>query len=59
MELKNGIKTFYAKSRAALRSWFEANHEKESQLWLIIYRKESDIPSVYYDEIVEEALCFG
>ncbi len=28
-------------------------------MWLIIYRKSSDTPSVYYDEAVDEALCFG
>lgn len=28
-------------------------------VWLIIYRKETKIPSVYYPEAVEEALCFG
>ena len=28
-------------------------------MWLIIYRKGSDTPSVYYDEAVDEALCFG
>lgn len=59
MEFKDGVITFHAKSRGELRKWFEKNHEKESQLWLIVYRKESTVPSVYYDEIVEEALCFG
>lgn len=28
-------------------------------MWLIIYHKESKTPSVYYDEAVEEAICFG
>ena len=28
-------------------------------MWLIIYKKESNIPSVYYPEAVDEALCFG
>lgn len=59
MESKDSITTFHAKSQADLRKWFELNHEKERQLWLIVYRKESTVPSVYYDEIVEEALCFG
>jgi uncharacterized protein YdeI (YjbR/CyaY-like superfamily) len=59
MELHNGNKTFYAKNRKAWRSWLEKNHAKETSLWLIIYRKQSSTPSVYYDEAVEEALCFG
>ncbi len=59
METKNGIKTFYAKNRKAWRNWLEKDHVKESSVWLIIYRKKTAHPSVYYDEAVEEALCFG
>ena len=35
------------------------NHEKETSVWLIIFHKKSRQASVYYDEAVEEALCFG
>lgn len=59
MELKNGKKTFYAKTRKAWRQWLEKHHQTEPSVWLIIYHKSSDTPSVYYDEAVEEALCFG
>jgi uncharacterized protein YdeI (YjbR/CyaY-like superfamily) len=59
MELKNGIKTFYAKSRKAWRKWLSQNHAKEQSVWLIMYRKGTATPSVYYSEAVDEALCFG
>ena len=59
MELKNDIKTFYAKDRKAWRRWLEKNHKKENNIWLIIYKKSSQTKSVYYNEAVEEALCFG
>jgi uncharacterized protein YdeI (YjbR/CyaY-like superfamily) len=58
-ELKNGIKAFYAKSRKQWRAWLEKNGEKEKSVWLIMHKKESEFPSVLYDEAVEEALCFG
>lgn len=58
-ELKDGIKTFYAKDRNAWRKWLSINHNKYESIWLIIYRKESETPSVYYPEAVDEALCFG
>ncbi len=58
-EIKDGVKTFYAKSRKAWRDWLSKNHLKEKSIWLIIYKKDSDIPSVYYPEAVDEALCFG
>jgi uncharacterized protein YdeI (YjbR/CyaY-like superfamily) len=59
MELKDGIKTFYAKSQKEWRQWLEKNHESEKSVWLIIYKKESKTKSVYYPEAVDEALCFG
>ena len=59
MELRNGIPTFHAPTRADWRAWLETNHRVERAVWLIIYRKESVTPSVYYPEAVDEALCFG
>jgi uncharacterized protein YdeI (YjbR/CyaY-like superfamily) len=55
----DGVALFYAKTRKAWRQWLHKNHSSEVSVWLIIYKKESGIPSVYYDEAVEEALCFG
>jgi uncharacterized protein YdeI (YjbR/CyaY-like superfamily) len=59
METHNGIKAVSAKDRHVWRKWLEKNHATEKSVWLIIYRKESDTPSVYYNDAVEEALCFG
>lgn len=59
MEFKDGIATFHAVSRQAWREWLEQNHRSEKSVWLIIYRKESPVSSVYYPEAVDEALCFG
>jgi uncharacterized protein YdeI (YjbR/CyaY-like superfamily) len=59
MELKEGIGTFYARSRKEWREWLEENHQSEKSVWLILYKKESNVPSVYYPEAVDEALCFG
>ena len=57
--VENNRHTFYAMNRKAWRTWLEKNHLSEKSIWLIIYRKESEVPSVYYPEAVEEALCFG
>lgn len=37
---------FYAKDRKAWREWLIANHDKESEIWLIKYHKGSATPSV-------------
>lgn len=59
MELKDGIPTFYAPSQRDWRTWLEQNHATEKSVWLIIFKKETGKPSVYYSEAVDEALCFG
>lgn len=59
MERYNGVPTFRASNQEEWRKWLDENHLKEKSIWLIIYRKESGIPSVYYPEAVDEALCFG
>ena len=59
MEIYNGIHSFHAKTRKDWRKWLAENHQSEKSVWLIIYKKESGTPSIYYPESVEEALCFG
>ena len=58
MENSN-LKSVYLESRAAWRRWLAENHLSEKNIWLKIYKKQSSTPSVYYDEAVDEALCFG
>ncbi len=58
-ETHQGVDTFHAESRNQWRQWLTKNHKSAKAVWLIIYHKGSSTPSVYYDEAVEEALCFG
>jgi uncharacterized protein YdeI (YjbR/CyaY-like superfamily) len=44
---------------AQLRAWFEANHESATQLWLGYHRKRTGRPSVTWQEVVDQELCFG
>lgn len=59
METHKNIQAVYAPTRKNWRNWLAKNHQKEKSVWLIIYHKTSSIPSIYYDEAVEEALCYG
>jgi uncharacterized protein YdeI (YjbR/CyaY-like superfamily) len=59
MELKDGVKTFHARSRSEWREWLMQNHRSEQSVWLIIYKKSSGVSTVLYPEAVDEGLCFG
>ena len=43
----------------ALRAWFDGRHDTADELWIGFHRKASGLPSVTYEEAVEEALCVG
>lgn len=44
---------------AELRAWFEANHETATELWLGYHRKRTGKPSVTWQDVVDQELCFG
>jgi uncharacterized protein YdeI (YjbR/CyaY-like superfamily) len=43
----------------AWRSWLEAHHATQPEIWLVMHSKVSGKPSIPYNDAVEEALCFG
>ncbi len=51
--------SIHPKTRAEWRAWLEQNHIQAEGIWLISYKKATGKPRMEYDEIVEEALCFG
>ncbi len=57
--MENKRNEYYAASRKEWRRWLQKNHATASHVWLLLYRKHSEKPSVVYAEVVEEALCFG
>ena len=46
------------KSRAAWRAWLEKNHASSGPIWLATWKKGTP-HYMSYDDIVEEALCYG
>jgi uncharacterized protein YdeI (YjbR/CyaY-like superfamily) len=56
---KADIQIVTAATRKEWRHWLAENHRKETNVLLAIYHKTSGKESVYYEESVEEALCFG
>lgn len=59
MEEHKGIKAFYPKTITEWRDWLAKNHQSETRVWLIQYKKKSGKPTLTYDEALYEALCYG
>lgn len=51
------IKTFATPKD--LGQWLKVNHETETELWVKIFKKGTDIPSVTWNDVVIESLCWG
>lgn len=52
-------KTLYAPTRKHWRAWLQKNHTKEREIWLVYCTMESGLPSIPYEDSMEEALSFG
>jgi len=42
-----------------LGQWLKVNHASESELWVQIYKKNTGIQSVTWNDVVIESLCWG
>ena len=46
-------------TRAQWRAWLRRHHDTSRGIWLVRWKKHSGRPQVSYDDVVDEALCFG
>jgi uncharacterized protein YdeI (YjbR/CyaY-like superfamily) len=53
------MKPTYFESPYAFRSWLTLNHDKHTELFVGICKKDSGKPSITYPEALDQALCFG
>jgi uncharacterized protein YdeI (YjbR/CyaY-like superfamily) len=49
----------FFENREDWRSWLEKNHDKETEVWLVHYKKSPGKRGMTLEESVEEAICFG
>jgi uncharacterized protein YdeI (YjbR/CyaY-like superfamily) len=55
----NGKEVLTPVTRAAWRDWLARNGGREEGLWVVYRKKSTDLEGPLYDDLVEEALCFG
>lgn len=49
----------YVKDASEWRKWLSKNHKREKEIWLVFWKKSSGKERVSYNDVVDEALCFG
>lgn len=53
------LKTMTFTTPKDLSEWLKANHATESELWVKIFKKNTGIKSVTWNDVVIEILCWG
>ena len=56
---KEVVEVFYPVNQQAWRAWLMENHESKQSVWLVYYKKSTNIPTISWSNAVDEALCFG
>ena len=54
-----GLETLDVETTADWRSWLDKHHLTRSEVWLVFHRQSSGVPSISYDEALDEALAYG
>jgi len=59
--MKGKVESIVFQNRKEWRRWLRVNHDRKTEIWLILPKKSAggDSYRVYYNQALEEALCFG
>jgi uncharacterized protein YdeI (YjbR/CyaY-like superfamily) len=53
------MQTLFLKTRAQWRKWLARNHDRSDGVWLEFHKKASGPQTLEYEDVIEEALCYG
>jgi len=59
--MKGKINSVVFKDAKRWRRWLMVNHSRKNEIWVVLPKKSAggDSYRVYYNQALEEALCFG
>src|SRR2546428_960876 len=59
--MKEKAENIVFEDRREWRRWLRVNHDEKTEIWLVLPKKSAggDSYRVYYNQALEEALCYG
>ncbi|RZA01416.1 MAG: hypothetical protein EOP47_10730 [Sphingobacteriaceae bacterium] len=57
--MEKEVETFYPATKKEWRKWLQKNHSTKQSIWVVMYKKDSGIPTITWSDAVDEAICFG
>ena len=55
----HAMKTLEVRTLEQWRDWLGEHHDSESEVWLVFYKKHTEVRSIDYKDALDEALCVG
>lgn len=59
MQAKDELPIVSFADLSALHRWLEDHHATSNGIWVRVYKRHSGVPSITFEELLEEGLCFG
>ena len=53
------LETLDIRTRKDWRTWLRRNHKTSPGAWVVCHKEHTGVPSIPYEDLVREALCFG
>ena len=53
------LETVDIRTRKEWRAWLRKHHQSSPGVWVISHKEHTGVPSLAYEDLVREALCFG
>jgi uncharacterized protein YdeI (YjbR/CyaY-like superfamily) len=53
------LESIHFTSRKAFRQWLHENHDNNSGIWMIFFKKHVNHTGITHEEVIEEAICYG
>lgn len=53
------LTTLDVRTRGMWRAWLRENHASSPGIWLLRHKRHTGVKSMSYEDLVQEALCFG
>lgn len=59
MKTRDDLPVISFNDLTALHQWLADHHATSKGIWVRVYKRHSGVPSVTFEELLEEGLCFG
>ncbi|HKP29292.1 MAG TPA: hypothetical protein VJU15_07805, partial [Gemmatimonadales bacterium] len=53
------MKTLLVQTPKEWRAWLQKHHASEAEIWLVFHKQHTGVPSIEYQDALDEALCHG